>query len=94
MSVHVFFHPGLSESEGSGSQLLYILPQHCLQRNRQTQVAVLWRHYDETGKETEKCFWMERIHRAESIATIGSVVRKSMFKTMIIQRKTRNKERD
>lgn len=49
----MFFHPGLSELEGSGSQLSYILPQQCLQLNRQTQVAVLWRLYDETRKETE-----------------------------------------
>lgn len=47
----MFFHHGLSELEGSGSQLAYILPQQCLQLNRQTQVAVLWRYYDEIGKE-------------------------------------------
>lgn len=53
-SVRVFFfHPGLSELEDSGSQLSYILPQQCLQMNRQTQVAVLWKYYDEIGKETE-----------------------------------------
>lgn len=50
---YMFFHPGLSELEGSGSQLSYILPQQCLQLNRQIQEAVLWRHYDEIGKETE-----------------------------------------
>lgn len=54
MSVHVFFfHPGLSELEGSGSQLSYILPKQCLQLNWQIQVAVLWRHYDEIVKEAE-----------------------------------------
>lgn len=47
----LFFHPGLSELEGSAGQLSYLLPQQCLQRNRQTQVAVLWRYYDEIGKE-------------------------------------------
>lgn len=41
-----FFHPGLSELEGSGSQLSYILPQQCLQLKQQAQVAVLWRYYD------------------------------------------------
>lgn len=45
-----FCHPGLSELEGSGSQLTYIFPQHCLQLNRQTQVAVLGL---KLGKETE-----------------------------------------
>lgn len=49
----MFFHPGLSELEGSGSQLSYILPQQCLQLNQQTQVAALWRHYDEIGKQAE-----------------------------------------
>lgn len=54
MSVHVFsssHHPGLSVLEGSGSQLSYVLSQQCLQRKRQTQVAVLWKHYDEIKQE-------------------------------------------
>lgn len=57
----MFFHPGLSALEGSGSQLSYILPQQCLQLNRQTQVAVLLRHYDETGKRQNQC-WIKGIY--------------------------------
>lgn len=49
----MFFHPGLSKLEGSGSKLAYILPQQCLQLIRQTQVAVLWRYYDEIGKREQ-----------------------------------------
>lgn len=50
MSVCVFY-PGFSELGGSGSQFSYILPQKCLQLNRQTQERILQRLYGEAGKE-------------------------------------------